>query len=202
MKKATFLATAMVLLMIVFVVPVMAEPTKEQKVDAFLYQKGVTYAKLNATCIAEGLGTNRYPIPVATEIKLSPGNPEMEHIRAASNYWNVTDLTIGAKHLKGYAQYIYTGLSARKVLGMAIHHFDATYYIGDLGDLNNGFEGWVQFKVYGWFAGTTVIDRATWHAELHGFGSFEGQTLSLSYEATNWAEFTGPGPWTGYCLKG
>ena len=200
-KKAA-VALLVLALLVVFAAPVMAEPTNGQKVAASMSQKGVTYKKLNETCIAAGLPPNTYPLLTVSNGFLVPGNPNLEQIRDASNYWNVTDLTIGTKHFKGYARYVYNGLSGRNFFGMVIHHFGATYYIGALGDLSNGFEGWVQFKVYGWFAGTQTIELATWHAVLHGFGSFSGQTLELSYDATSWAQFTGTGPWTGYCNKG
>ena len=46
--------------------------------------------------------------------------------------------------------------------GLAMHHFAATYYVGPLGEMEDGFEGNVQMKVYGWYSGST-IEYATIH---------------------------------------
>lgn len=80
-----------------------------------------------------------------------------------------------------------------EVINFKTDMFVRRYTTVDLGTAN-GFAGNVLFKIYNYYAGLDV--HFDIHCLLHGYGSFEGQTLMLSCEGPN------PFVWTGYCLKG
>ena len=76
-----------------------------------------------------------------------------------------------------------------------IGHSDDILYIPNEGS-PNGFSGMGTAKFYGWSWVTNMWTSQKIHHVWHGFGSFEGQTLMLSYEGPISATAT------GYCLKG
>ena len=213
MKKVAGIVLMFALLMVFAAIPVMAEPVEEHRIEASLAQTSKAYVSANPNkdtltkrCLDAGLESNPYPAPLIDESFKVPGNPDVEQVRGGSLYFILNHLVIGEKdYTLGVACFFYSGLQARQQNGMVIHHFDATLYIGLLGEMDNGFKGWVQMKVYGWDMVAKTIEYATWYCTLVGFGDFEGQTLRLSFEANDFAEFMASGgvtkPWTGYCNK-
>ncbi len=75
---------------------------------------------------------------------------------------------------------------------MRIGHWDAVWYFPSV---NGGFEGNINNLFTDYDLGPPATYNLKVHTLLHGFGSFEGSTLQLSYD--------GPagGDWTGYLLK-
>ena len=208
MKKKALIGVLILIVSIVFssFTVSLAAPNGEQRIEASLSLGSIAsgniqtvYNALTVQCLAAGLSGNPYPAPTLADNFVVPGNPEITQLRESSRYSKITDLAMGNQHYtSGIACYVYNGLRGYNN-GLAIHHFTATYYVGALGQMNSGFEGNVQMKVYGWYSGST-IEYATIHCTLQGFGVFSGQTLTLSFETTNLAVLL-TGPWTGYCNK-
>jgi hypothetical protein len=173
---------------------VAAEP-QGQQVDASMSLTYISYAGITAKCLAAGLSSNPYPVPTTPETFTVPGNPDISQIREQSQYWVVT-LTIDGQQYSGIACFVYSGMSDKDT-GLTVHHFDGTYYLGAIGDLDSGFKGTLQMKLYG-RVGTT-IDHGTVHCLLQGFGDINEQTLNLSSEFTLYANAFKD--ITGYCNK-
>ena len=207
LKKKALISVLILIVSIVFssFTMALAAPNGEQRIDASLSLGSIVsgsltgYPALTQLCSLAGISGNPYPAPPEANNFPAPGNPEISQLRDSSRYSKITDLTIGNDHYtSGIACYVYNGLRGYSN-GLAIHHFTATYYVGALGQMNNGFEGNVQMKVYGWYPGSP-IEYATIHCTLQGFGVFNGQTLTLSFETTNLAVLLN-GPWTGHSNK-
>jgi len=204
-KAAAVILMFTLFMMFTAITPAMAKPDEEHRIEASLTQTSKSYAALTNSCLAAGLKSNPYPGPPVGESFKVPGNPDIEQVRGGSLYFVLKHLIIGEEdYTSGVACNFYNGLQARQQNGMVIHHFDMTLYVGALGNMDNGFKGWVQMKVYGWNSTARTIEYATWHGTLVGFGDFKGQTLLLSYKASSFADFIASGvtkPWTGYCNK-
>ncbi len=62
-----------------------------------------------------------------------------------------------------------------------VMHYDAIWYVGDGSTTSdNGFKGNIEMRLLGYNLVSSVTSDI--HANFQGFGSFEGQTLVLSYE--------------------
>ena len=77
---------------------------------------------------------------------------------------------------------------------MASHSEDIVYIPSE--GSSNGFSGMGILRFYGWDWTTQMWTSQKIYHIWHGFGSFEGQTLMLSYEGPISSIVT------GYCLKG
>lgn len=204
-KTAVVILMFTLFMMFAAITPAMAIPDEEHRIEASLTQTPKSYTALTKLCSDAGLTSNPYPAPLISESFKVPGNPNVEQVRGGSLYFVLNHLIIGEEdYTSGVVCNFYNGLQARQQNGMVIHHFDMTLYVGQLGDMDSGFKGWVQMKVYNWNLKAKTIEYAAWHGTLVGFGDFKGQTLLLSFEATNFADFMASGvtkPWTGYCNR-
>ena len=72
-----------------------------------------------------------------------------------------------------------------------VMHYDAIWYVGDGHSASdNGFKGNIEMRLLGYNLVTSVTSDI--HATFQGFGSFEGQTMVLSYEGPSATQvFTG-----------
>ncbi len=172
-----------------------AEATPKQKAEASMSLTFITYASLSSYCQKAGLPSNPYPAPTTPETFTVPGNPDISQIREQSQYYNLS-LTIDGQLQRGVVCFVYNGMS-NKDTGLTIHHFDGVFYVGDLGDLSNGFSGMVQMKLYGRVG--TAIDHGTVHCLLQGFGDLSQQKLDLTNEVTLYANIFKN--MAGYCSE-
>lgn len=173
-----------------------AEPTNGNKVTASMTLTYLGWTGLNNKCTAAQI-SNPYPTPTTPETFTVPGNPAISQIRENPGYYTIT-LTIDGETYTGIACFVYNGMR-NQIPYLTIHHFQGTFYIGALGDMNSGFVGNLQMKLYNHVGspGTATIDYGTSHCTLQGFGDFAGETLTLSEEFTLFTQvFKGL---NGYC---
>ena len=192
MKKKMILIPILVLLMLFAVAPAMATPTNGQKVTASIASVRASY-----------FGAP-YPAPITSERYYEPGhilNPTTppagyETFQShASSYQSITMLRIGDNDpVTGFSCNEQQAEYNAKTHSIQIQYI-AIWFIGSKGDLSSGFAGNIETKAFNYVSPT--YDRITIHCVMKGFGSYEGQTIMLSYDGANSAE-----PWTGYCLKG
>jgi len=173
-KKFAVAVLAMALLMLIFVMPVEAEPTKGLKVEAMTWQ------------IGGGL-------VAPPEERWTTGGGVVQ-TRGIKN-WYSNKLVIGEVTYDVHCRTVSDSVLNTKT-GVAIMHMDAVWYIPSYGS-PNGFAGNSEVKCYDFVDGMPPT-MSSWskHCVFQGFGTFAGQTLILYYE--------GPpgGIMTGYCLKG
>jgi hypothetical protein len=208
MKIKTTFIFIMLLSMLITITPTIAAPTDGQKVEASIISHSTSYSALTQLTGSP----NPYPAPITTERYFEPGhvlitgtpNPwptDYQTMQAYSSaYILIDDLAIGSEHFTGVSCNTMHGNYNHKTQTMLLH-YDATWYIGALGDLSSGFAGNVDVKIFDYIPGGSYYSEQAVHCLLIGFGDFAGQTLSLFYD--------GPPPsttytpiWTGYCLKG
>ena len=175
MKKTAVVILALALLVTFAAVPVMAEPTKGQKVPVKEYTTGIPTLvppTLNWTTKG-GIWQFRGEQEFFTD-RLVIGNPPYTSID-----FHVTIVGDGSWNTK---------------TGLCVVHYDCVWTLA--GDGSNGFSGNVEMRLYDFdlYAGTWSWWSA--HEVAQGFGDFAGQTLMLSMD--------GPMAtiWTGYLLKG
>ncbi len=179
---------------------VMAVPINGQKVEASEHSSSIKYADLTALLAPN---SNPYPAPPVAERYYNPGhdlNPvpiptdfETMQVRLGSAYYIITELNIGEETYQGVSCNVFNGQLNFKTHNMNIQ-YDATWYIGALGDLSSGFKGNVEAKLFNYVGGS--YDRLTVHLTMQGFGDFEGQTLILSFDS----DVNTDGYWRGYCV--
>ena len=155
-------------------VPVMAEPTKGQKVSASITVIG---------------GEPEVP----GELWVTNGGILQER-NGEHTVYNI--LTIGSQDYNVYSSNV-QDLTINFKTGAGVIHYDAVWYIPEEGS-ESGFKGNVEAKIsdFNYISGT--FDRLTVHCVTQGFGDFAGQTLMLSYDGPPGIGVV----WTGYCLKG
>lgn len=199
MKKA-ILASFMIFLILATFSTVFATPITEHRVVASEKSKNINYAGLTALLAPN---SNPYPAPLVIERYYNPGhdlNPvpiptdfETMQVRHGSAYYIITELNIGAETYQGVSCNVFNGQLNFNTHNMNIQ-YDATWYIGALGDLSSGFKGNVEAKLFNYVGGS--YDRLTVHLTMQGFGDFEGQTLILSMDSAVETD----GYWRGYCV--
>lgn len=213
MKRRTSLLGFMIVLTVLFAAaPALAAPTNGQKVEAFCASSSILYASTNPLldtltkrCLDAGLSVNPYPAPPIPIRYYNPGHEstpslkgiETIQIKDASAYYIITELRIGEDTFTGVSCNMYAAEMNVHTHDMNIQ-YDATWYIGALGDLSNGFAGNIEARLFNYWSGTpSTYDRMTLHLVMQGFGSFEGKILMLSFDSN-----MDTGGWIGYCLKG
>lgn len=172
-KKILVACSVLTLLMMLFALPVMAKPTKGQKVPAsftVIPPSTMTPGELKWT--PSGVAHGKGLVEVYAAILVIDGTPY--------------DATFVINGQVG---------SWNPQTGTMIMNNKDILYITSYGS-PDGFSGMGSAKLYGWDWSTFMWTSQKMYSILHGFGSFEGQTLMLSYEGPISATTT------GYCLKG
>lgn len=158
-----FLVVMVVALMTaaVLVTPVMAEPTKGQKVPA-----------------------------TATAIPLGSEDPEYWRTNGDIGQARGGEQTLRMILNIGGAPKppVLVTVVFDEMINFKTDMFVRRYTTLDSG-LDSGFAGNIQFKIYNYYAGVDV--HYDIHCVLQGFGDFEGQTLMLSYEGSMPLVWTG-----------
>lgn len=173
MKKIEVVVLAMVMLLLCVVVPVMAEP-EGQKVP-------VTFTVKPLTAQVTAHGDSWY----------TPGG--VFHVRGQVQTVSVV-IKIGDTSYNAFFVMTMNGMWNPQEKTMSMSTNDILYIPSD--GSPNGFAGNGHLKFYNWVWGTmpSWTDSMIFHL-WHGFGSFEGQTMLLSYD----------GPKSivtiGWCLK-
>jgi hypothetical protein len=174
LKKKILVMTFALMFVAVMAAPVMAEPTKGQKVPArfrVIPPPDVTdagYSWFTKSGVFHGRG----------------------HTETYSAKLNIS----GTVYDAFLVSVVKVGMWNPKQRTMAAHTEEIVYIPSE--GSSNGFSGMGILKFYGWDWTTQMWTSQKIYHVWHGFGSFEGQKLQLSYE----------GPInvivTGYCLKG
>jgi hypothetical protein len=178
LKKTAIVILALALLITFAAVPVMAKPTKGQKVPVKEYITSPPFDEIAPV---------RYWI--------TKGG--IAQMRAMQEAYNVT-FVIGDPP---YAQYDFTHHlvgygSANTKTTVFVGHFDAVWTLVD--DDSSGFSGNMEMTAYGFDLAADTWSSWSVHEVAQGFGAFAGQTLKLSLEGP--LDITAP--FTGYLLKG
>ena len=150
-----FLGIFIILLAVVMVAaPVMAEPTRGQKIPASMTVVG-----------------SEPEVP--GEVWITNGGV-LHDWNGQHTIYNI--LTIGRQDYNVYSSNV-RDITLNLKTGAGVIHYDAVWYIPGEGS-DSGFKGNVEAKFY--LSETGV--RLVVHCVTHGFGDFEGQTVMLSYE--------------------
>jgi hypothetical protein len=176
-RKTAVAILALALVMTFAAVPVMAEPTKGQKVPLKEYITGF-------------LGV--MPPPRAWETKGG-----IYQMRGEQEFLTVT-FVVGEPP---YARYDFNHTivgygSWNTKTGVFVGHYDCVWTLAH--DASSGFSGNMELRLYDFNMYTDTWSWWSAHEVAQGFGSFAGQTLMLSMNGP--MDLTAP--WTGYLLKG
>jgi len=176
-RKAAVWVLAVAMLVTFAAVPVMAAPTKGQKVPVKEYITGFfpEVPPVREWLTKGGIYQMRENQERCT-VKFFIGNPpyheyDFNHYLVGYGSWNTKT-------------------------GVFVGHFDGLWTL--IGDDSSGFSGNMEMRAFDFnpFAGTWSSWSA--HEVAHGFGAFAGQTLMLSIDGT----LDLAAPFTGYLLKG
>jgi hypothetical protein len=173
-KKTAVISTAFLLVLILAIAaPVMAEPTKGQKVDAQLIITSMPSVSDGSYFFTPSGGFHGKGLrEVYSSILVIDNNPYAAvFIIVEHGSWN-------------------------PVAGNYRFSSNDVLYISSEGS-SDGFAGKSEVTLYGFDLATGMCDSMKIHSVYQGFGSFAEQTLTLSYEGA----FMAGNP-TGYCLKG
>ena len=181
MKRKIILISALALLLLFTVAPVMAEPTKGLKVPA--YRSALHYISYDTLTALVAPDPNPYPAPTVNNLWVTNGG--IVHNRDRSQYFTIT-VVIDNVPYDGVSCNVQR-VNGNPDDGVCVTLYDTIWYIGDVGNINSGFAGNIEQKLYGW-TGSSQSSLIV-HTVMHGFGDFEGQTLYFEN-------------WVGYCLKG
>lgn len=177
MKKVAVVVLAVAFLMMAFAaLPVLAEPTKGQKVEV--------------TSIF--VPPPQIPIPGVGEMNKGGIFHAEGRVEVFPN--NLLFIGTDPVPLTVYAYLIEMG-SWNSKTGIMVLHNDVVWYISSEGS-PDGFAGNEELKLFGFDLTTGMFDSMQMHTVLHGFGYYAGQTLMLSYKGP--ANVVS----TGYLLKG
>lgn len=174
MKKVAVSVLAMALLMLLFAVPVIAEPTKGQKVpttlvvipppivpengDSWFTEGGIFHGRGHVEEFSAILIIGSTPVPaVLVEVQDGTWNPQTETL---------------------------------------VLNADEVLYVPSK-DSPNGFsgKGHIELYDYAWGFPPVFTSHKVFHI-WHGFGSYAGQSIMVSYDGPRGVTST------GYCLKG
>jgi hypothetical protein len=171
MNKKVLVIPLVLIAATILVVPVVAKPTKGQKVFAELYPQTMPYAE----------------VPPEKEWTTNGG---IEQSRGGQTDYYPIALKIGSVlYTDGYSTNINDVVFNSKTLVVNTRS-DTVWEWEDIG----GFAGNIEMKL--WFEEGIPYPYYSMHTLMHGFGYFEGQTLMLSYDGP-----LPGAVWTGYCLK-
>ena len=177
MRKAAVWILALALLMTFAAVPVMATPTKGQKVPVEEYITGFLFE-----------------LPPVRDWETKGGIYQMRGYQEAYT----VIFYVGDPPYASYEfnHYMVGDGSWNTKTGVFVGHFDILWTL--IGDDSSGFSGNMEMRAYDFdlYAGTWSWWIA--HEVAQGFGDFAGQTLMLSMDGP--MDMTAP--WTGYLLKG
>jgi len=186
MKKGIILISGMAVLMLLIIAPAIAAEANGQKVPASAVSQFSPYPGAP------------YPAPSVEEKWTTEGGIYQYRDRAS---YAIVTLTIDGADYPGVACNVYDAVYNSKTK-VAMHRYDSKWYIGDPGDLENGFAGNIEVKLINYDRTTRTYDLETVHLVLQGFGTFEKQTLSLNFEGPMPSDPSILDIWEGYCLKG
>jgi hypothetical protein len=141
----------------VLMFPVMAEPTKGQKVPASM----TPTALIGAYPPAEQWVSDDGVVQIRGQVQIR---------RFA--------LSIGDQDYTGVTTSLQDA-SNDPTTSVVVARIYATHLVDGM---NGGFTGVVEMKLYNFNPVTFTWDWETWHSIADGFGDFEGQKLMLSYE--------------------
>ena len=171
MNKRVLVIPLALIVATLLVVPVMAEPTRGQKVAAEMYPQVMPFDEVEPDKdwttnggIAQSRGGQTDFYPIALKI----GSDLYEDGYST----NINDEVFNSK----------TSVSNIRS--------DTVWTFAGIG----GFAGNIEMKL--WFVEGEPLPYYSIHTLMHGFGDFEGQTLMLSYNGPLIGAV-----WTGYCLK-
>jgi hypothetical protein len=180
-KKTAVVILALALLMTFAAVPVMAKPTKGQKVPLKEYITG-----------SDGI------VPPAREWVTKGGifqmRGEQEFLTVRFFIGDPSYATYDFDHtIVGYGSW-------NTKTGVFVARYDCVWTLAS--DDSSGFSGNMELRAYN-FNLDTVTGTVSWsswsaHEVAQGFGYFAGQTLMLSINGP----YVPTAPWTGYLLKG
>ena len=174
MNKKIAVITITLFAVAIFVTPVMAEQTNGLKVPAVLIP-----------------GPNVIDPPPPPPEREWTTNGDIHQVRFAQQIFDPIFLIIGNDPpYKGTSSNVFDIVIN---LRTRVANFRGNVEI-TVDNVVGGFAGRIEMKLF-YEEGNPVPYWMSIHTVLQGFGHFEGQTLTLSYD--------GPGGiWTGYCLKG
>jgi len=180
-KKGAVVVLAMALLMTFAAVPVMAEPTKGNKVEAFswIVPSDTIYADPGVARFNENL-FEKDMYKVVTY-----------HIKGWTEIYPTAGLVIGSNYYPVYSVN-FIDMNMNFKTGVVVFQIDVVWYIPADGS-PNGFAGNFEMKGYGYDVLTDTYDHFELHGVLQGFGSFAEQILYLTTDLAT-------GMLTGYCL--
>ena len=134
----------------------------------------ISYEELTELCLDAGLSENPYPTPTTPTTVV---NFPMYYVYGASEYREFT-FKIGDEIYQGISYDPYD-MTMNLVTGNGEIVFKATWYLGDIGQMDHGFVGTITVPFYGYgtedyyYTGTMM---------LKGFGHFTGQTAELTVD--------------------
>jgi hypothetical protein len=179
-KKTAVVILTLALLMMFAATPVMAEPTKGQKVPLKEYITG-----------SNGI------VPPTREWITKGGIFQM---RGEQELFTVEFVIANPYATYNFSHTIVGYGSWNTKTLVFVGHYDCVWTL--VGDDSSGFSGNMELRAYN-FNLDTVTGTASWsswstHEVAQGFGYFAGQTLMLSINGL----YVPTAPWTGYLLKG
>jgi hypothetical protein len=176
-KKTAIVILALALLMTFAALPVMAEPTKGQKVPVKEYITG-----------------SSPELPPAREWLTKGGIFQM---RGNQEFYTVKFVVGDPPSAEYDFNHNLVGYGSWDTkTGVFVGHFDGVWTL--VGDDSSGFSGNMEMRAYDF---NPVAGTWSWwsaHEVAQGFGDFAGQTLKLSIEG----QMDMTAPFTGYLLKG
>ena len=157
MNKRVLIIVAALMAATILAVPVMAEPTKGQKVFASM----TPTALIGACPPAEQWVSDEGVVQIRGQVQ----------IRSFV-------LSIGEQDYTGVTTSL-QDVSNDLTTGVVVAHIYATHLVDGM---TGGFAGVVEMKLYNFNPMSFTWDWETWHSVANGFGDFGGQKLILSYE--------------------
>ena len=152
----------------------------------------ITYDELTALCLAAGLPENPYP-PPTTYTDFFDSTNKILYRYGASSY-HVFTLTIGGDVFEGVSCDVYD-MDYNLKTGKVHMAYEATWYLGKLGKMNNGFVGTVDLTFYGYKPTTPEsYDYFVISYAMEGFDRFNKHTVVLNGDTRVSPAIT------GYCL--
>jgi hypothetical protein len=176
-KKTAVVILALALLITFAAVPVMAGPTKGQKVPVKEY-------------ITDLVGVVPPPREWVTKGGIAQMRGEQEFLTVKFVIGDPPYATYDFDHT------IVGDGSWNSKTGVFVGHFDCVWTL--VGDGSSGFSGNMEMRAYDFNPYADTWSSWSTHEVAQGFGDFAGQTLMLSIHGP----YDMYAPWTGYLLKG
>jgi hypothetical protein len=176
-KKTAIAVLALALLITFAAVPVMAAPTRGQKVPVEEYIISFPYDQVAPAryWTTNGGVVQMRGMQESYDVMFEIGDPAV--------------VKFFKHHLVGYG-------SVNTKTGVFVGHFDVVWTLD--GDDSSGFSGNMEMRAYGFDLAADTWSSWSVHEVAQGFGDFAGQTLKLCFDGP--LDMTLP--FTGYLLKG